>query len=205
MSFIGIVNEWNDERGFGFIRPEAGGQDIFVHIRSFEGQTARPAVGQRVSFEVETGIDGKKRAKRVLPARFAARYKPERQVESPKFDAVGLLVIGLFAALYWFATTFWRIPHVVGTLYLAASVVCFAAYARDKSAAKTRRWRTPEGTLLMLGFLGGWPGAILAQQLFRHKSTKASFQAKFWASVIVNAAGFIAFASPLLASIVGKN
>lgn len=88
---------------------------------------------------------------------------------------------------------------------LLGSVVCFAAYARDKSAAKTRRWRTSEGTLLMLGFLGGWPGAILAQQLFRHKTTKASFQSKFWASVILNVAGFIAFASPLLASIVGKN
>ena len=184
MNFKGTVSQWNDDRGFGFITPVAGGQDIFVHVKAFEGQTIRPAIGQSVSFEVETGKDGKKRAKRVLPAHFAAPYKPQRYVETPKFDAFGLLAIAVFVLFYGYAAIVWRVPYWVGGLYLVASIICFLAYALDKSAAIARRRRTSEASLLVLGLLGGWPGAILAQQLLRHKSSKASYQSAFWASVL---------------------
>ena len=40
--------------------------------------------------------------------------------------------------------------------------------------------------LLSLGFVGGWPGAIVAQQLFRHKTAKRSFRIRFWLSVAAN-------------------
>ncbi len=127
MNFKGTVSQWNDDRGFGFITPVAGGQDIFVHVKAFEGQTNRPAIGQSVSFEVETGKDGKKRAKRVLPAHFAAPYKPQRYVETPKFDAFGLLAIAVFVIFYGYAAIVWRVPHWVGGLYLVASIICFLA------------------------------------------------------------------------------
>jgi cold shock CspA family protein len=65
MRFDGKLKTWNDERGFGFVEPVQGGQDIFVHIKSFPTGTGRPAVGLPLSFEVETGPDGKKRAKAV--------------------------------------------------------------------------------------------------------------------------------------------
>lgn len=71
-------------------------------------------------------------------------------------------------------------------LYAFASAVCFIAYALDKSAARQGRRRTPERTLLLLGLAGGWPGGLAAQQLLRHKSSKTSFLAKFWLTVIVN-------------------
>jgi uncharacterized membrane protein YsdA (DUF1294 family) len=71
---------------------------------------------------------------------------------------------------------------------LCASLATFAAYARDKRAARTGRRRTPERTLLLLGLAGGWPGGWLAQRLVRHKSSKASFQAKFRWSVLANLA-----------------
>jgi cold shock CspA family protein len=122
-NFVGSINDWQDGRGFGFIRPESGGQDIFVHIKAFEGQTFRPVVGQRVTFELEIGKDGKKRAKRVLPAHFAAPYRPQRREESPKFDVFGLLAICLFAVLYGFASVFWMVPLWIGALYIAASIV----------------------------------------------------------------------------------
>jgi uncharacterized membrane protein YsdA (DUF1294 family) len=70
--------------------------------------------------------------------------------------------------------------------YALASVASFGAYAMDKSAARARGRRTPESTLLLLGLLGGWPGALLAQRLLRHKTAKASFQAKFWLTVALN-------------------
>jgi uncharacterized membrane protein YsdA (DUF1294 family) len=37
--------------------------------------------------------------------------------------------------------------------------------------------------------LGGWPGALLAQDLFRHKTSKTVFQAMFWCTVLLNCGG----------------
>ena len=91
----------------------------------------------------------------------------------------------------------WRVPAWVAGLYLAASVVCFIAYAVDKSAARAGRWRVPEGTLIFLGLACGWPGAIVAQQVLRHKSNKVSFRSAFWGSVALNVLGFFALSSPL--------
>lgn len=70
--------------------------------------------------------------------------------------------------------------------YALASLACFGAYAVDKSAARSRSRRTPERTLLLLGLVGGWPGALLAQRMLRHKTAKTSFQVKFWLTVAAN-------------------
>ncbi len=77
-------------------------------------------------------------------------------------------------------------PGWLAALYLAASLLCFIAYAIDKSAAIGGRRRISERTLLTLGFIGGWPGGLVAQQLLRHKTRKASFLIAFWLSVVVN-------------------
>ncbi|XAH22252.1 DUF1294 domain-containing protein [Xylophilus sp. GW821-FHT01B05] len=77
----------------------------------------------------------------------------------------------------------------------------FVAYAFDKSAAVAGKWRTPERTLLLLGLVGGWPGGLLAQQLLRHKSSKASFRAAFWGTVVINVAGFVLLHSPAAADL----
>jgi uncharacterized membrane protein YsdA (DUF1294 family) len=83
-----------------------------------------------------------------------------------------------------------RLPHAVLWLYLSASMIAFVAYALDKSAAIHARRRTGESTLHLLGLIGGWPGALAAQQLLRHKSSKASFQGVFWVTVALNCCGF---------------
>ena len=79
-----------------------------------------------------------------------------------------------------------RLPWVVLGTYGTFSAIAFGTYAYDKFSAKTGRWRTPERTLLTLGLFGGWPGALLAQQWLRHKSSKTSFQIVFWISVVAN-------------------
>lgn len=76
------------------------------------------------------------------------------------------------------------------TLWLVAeatlSFVAFAIYGWDKAAAKHRARRIPEATLHLVAFLGGWPGAALAQRAFRHKTQKRSFQTTFRIVVVLN-------------------
>ena len=62
MRFDGIIKTWNDERGFGFIEPSQGGQEVFVHIKAFGLRPRRPFVGERLSFRVGRDAQGKTRA-----------------------------------------------------------------------------------------------------------------------------------------------
>ncbi len=82
------------------------------------------------------------------------------------------------------------LPLIVPAAYVLMSMVTFIAYAIDKSAAQAGRWRTAEASLHLLALLGGWPGALLAQQTLRHKSKKGSFRVKLWITIILNCAGF---------------
>ncbi|MBB5767761.1 DUF1294 domain-containing protein [Xanthomonas euroxanthea] len=81
-----------------------------------------------------------------------------------------------------------RLPTLLALWYAATSIVAMLTYWRDKRAAQRGGQRTPEATLHLIALLGGWPGALLAQQQFRHKSSKATFQLRFWITVVVNVA-----------------
>ena len=199
--FRGTIKSWNDERGFGFIEPTQGDQEIFVHIKAFAARSGRPQVGEQVTFEVDVNPEGKKRAKRVQPVRIP--QAPGRRLNnSPaRWGAASFFAIPAFLLVYLVVAMIWRVPNWVAGLYLAASAVCFVVYAIDKSAASAGRWRVAERTLILLGFAGGWPGAIVAQQILRHKSSKAEFRSAFWGSVVLNVLAFIVFSSPLLSSL----
>lgn len=191
MKIEGTIKTWNDDRGFGFIEPSLGGQEIFVHIKAFKGLRGRPQIGQRVAFSVATGTDGKKRAQDVEPVRTVGRT-PKYQSESPaQWGTASLFAIPAFVVLYAMVGYVWRPPGWIALLYVVASVICFLVYAFDKSAAVAGHWRISEGTLLVLGLVGGWPGALVAQQVLRHKSSKTAFRASFWVTVVANVAGFI--------------
>ena len=79
-----------------------------------------------------------------------------------------------------------HLPLAIVGLYAGASLLAFVMYARDKAAAQGGRWRTAENALHMVALFGGWPGALVAQRMLRHKSSKASFQTMFWATVLIN-------------------
>ncbi|APA68877.1 DUF1294 domain-containing protein [Janthinobacterium sp. 1_2014MBL_MicDiv] len=100
------------------------------------------------------------------------------------------LILAVFVLAYLLASLLWHVPVLVAAVYGAMSVTCFAVYAIDKRAARTQAWRTPEKTLWLLGLLCGWPGAVLAQQWLRHKTSKTSFQVVFWITVALNMGGF---------------
>ena len=108
-----------------------------------------------------------------------------------RFDPASIVVLAAFAVLVAFVALTRGVPPWAGLLYAGASVLCFALYGVDKAAARAGRDRISESMLLSLGFVGGWPGAIVAQQVFRHKTAKRSFRLRFWLSVVVNAAIFV--------------
>lgn len=197
MRFKGRLKNWNDDRGFGFIEPIQGGEEIFVHIKAFAPRSGRPQVNALLWFEIEPGPQGKKRAKNVeFVRRTIVGSKVHR--ESPTQRGTGTLVaIPGFVILYVVIGILWQPPLVLAAIYVVTSAATFLTYAKDKSAAEQGAWRTSEGTLHLLAFAGGWPGALLAQQLLRHKSMKAEFRAVFWATVMLNIAGFVMFCSPM--------
>lgn len=199
MRFDGKIKSWNDERGFGFIQPVQGGEEIFVHIKAFPPGTGRPVVGLAVSFEVGPGPNGKKRARAVQFIRQGSRRVPQRHESSAPWTLPRLLIIPAFAAIFWFVASRWPVKPAVTMTYLLASGITFMAYALDKSAAVQRRWRTHESTLHLLALACGWPGALLAQQWLRHKSFKPTFVAAYWVTVAANITGFVALHSPLVA------
>ena len=101
-----------------------------------------------------------------------------------------------FAAIYYLVASHWHVSRWVAVAYGLASFVTFFLNVYDKSAARAGRWRTKEDTLHAFGFAFGWPGALLAQQLLRHKTAKDSFVATFWMTVVLNIALFTGLHSP---------
>ena len=70
------------------------------------------------------------------------------------------------------------------TYCAAVSLIAFFAYGIDKYRAKRGKRRTPEATLLCLGFFGGAAGALLGMSLFRHKTLRLDFWLVNWLSLL---------------------
>ena len=80
----------------------------------------------------------------------------------------------------------WLDRRILAGAEVAISLLTFLAYRIDKRRAEGGRWRIPESVLHLAEFLGGWPGAFLAQRLFRHKTAKLSYQVSFWSIVLIH-------------------
>lgn len=184
MRFQGKITRWDDDRGFGFIAGNEAEDSVFVHIKAFPGTLRRPEVGDVVTYEIAQGQNGKTRAENV---RFAG------QTESPKQSAGRrrngrwpVIVVSLFACFLVISAALSRLPWIVVGAYGVMSLVTFAAYGWDKFSARRGKWRTPESTLHLMGLAGGWPGALVAQSLLRHKSSKQKFLLVLWGTVTLN-------------------
>lgn len=66
------------------------------------------------------------------------------------------------------------------------SVVCFIAYGWDKRRARNGGRRVSERTLYLMALLGGWPGALVGQRQFRHKTQKVIFRIVLWMIVLLH-------------------
>ncbi len=97
-----------------------------------------------------------------------------------------VLVALVFLAALIVAALGGRLRMEVLVLYLGAILLSFVLYAYDKLAARNNQQRIPENVLHLVSLLGGWPGALVAQQVFRHKTLKQPFRAAFWLTVVLN-------------------
>lgn len=91
-------------------------------------------------------------------------------------------------------------PLVLLGVYAVLSLVLFGMYGLDKAAARKGTWRISEATLHMVALAGGWPGALIAQRIFRHKTQKQPFRTIFWLTVVANCAALAAIVYGLAAA-----
>lgn len=73
--YQGKLKKWQDERGFGFIQPETGGKDIFLHVSAVKRSARRPQAGDIIIYELKTKSDGKVCAINAVIK--GVEYKPE--------------------------------------------------------------------------------------------------------------------------------
>jgi uncharacterized membrane protein YsdA (DUF1294 family)/cold shock CspA family protein len=183
----GVVVMFDAERGFGFLRPdgakEGDDRDVFVHVRNVIGrQNLHP--GQSASYYLTRTDKGLA----------AINVQPGSVLGTPylKYSLIGvvsavLLLFGLIVVLPQSSSfALWVALWVV-----ALSIVTFGIYGFDKAQAQSGGGRVPEAVLHLLGLLGGTPGAFIAMRVFRHKTSKRSFQIVFWVIVAVQLAALL--------------
>jgi uncharacterized membrane protein YsdA (DUF1294 family)/cold shock CspA family protein len=173
----GKVSTWKDGRGFGFIEPSAGGKQVFVHIRVFVNGSRRPVVGSPVSYEESRDAQGRIKAENVRSLKSGF---------SPGPASIAFVVAAVFLTGVAAIVMSGVLPDYVLWWYLGLSAVTFVFYAKDKAAAKQGGQRTPESSLHTLALVGGWPGALYARELLRHKSSKKSFRTVFRVTLFLN-------------------
>lgn len=103
-------------------------------------------------------------------------------------------MIGLFTLLVLFAmNAAGEMPIFLILLYSALSVMTFILYGLDKLFAIKGWGRISEKTLHLYALLGGWPGSNIAQEVFKHKTSKSNFRRTYYLTVGVNIVLLIIF------------
>lgn len=214
----GTLIRWDDDKGFGFIRPTEGGRELFVHISAVRGEQ-RPSTGSEVIYQADQDELGRPRATYMRNAgtwqlddpsiRRKPRSAPLKNQQAVSTEStqrnkeqgralftnrisgirlkLSLFVLLCAAPAYGsYSLALEKGNYWPALAYLIVSLMTFALYVQDKNSAIQSKQRIPENSLHLAELLGGWPGALLAQQLLRHKTRKLSYQAMFWLIVGVH-------------------
>jgi len=191
---------WNDSKGFGFVRPEHAASekdDHFVHISVFKkGMSRRPEIGDEIRFRPADPSDSpdKKRIAFALVEGMSYEHpEPKRftLIPKPRSWAINLLILTplvLSSYLLWLAKN--PLPFFS---YAILSLITILIYGADKTQAATHQGRIPEGYLLLLELMGGWPGALVAQDQLRHKTRKSLYKVLMYLIIAAHLLGWFIY------------
>jgi uncharacterized membrane protein YsdA (DUF1294 family)/cold shock CspA family protein len=175
----GKLTTWKDDRGFGFIQPENGDKQVFLHISAFKNKRNRPKEGDVIKYQLTTDAKGKLAA---TNASIQERFSP------------WILVLLILAVLPIYGTV--KLSIIYGNplaiaVYPITGLITYLLYRYDKKQATNGKWRTPESTLHFWELMGGWMGGFIAQNILHHKSRKSSYQLVYWLIVSVHLVGWV--------------
>lgn len=182
--YQGTITRWDDARGFGFVVPNGGGAPVFIHVKALGAGTRRPVNGDVVTFVVRAGAGGKLQAEQAVFVR--GRAVLARQAGYQQSSGALIVSALAFLGLLGLSVLLGKLHGAVFAAYLGLSALTYWIYRYDKAVAGKGRERTPEKTLLLLGLAGGWPGALIAQRTWRHKTSKQPFQTVFRLTILLN-------------------
>jgi uncharacterized membrane protein YsdA (DUF1294 family)/cold shock CspA family protein len=177
----------NDKVSFD-VELSAKGRERAMHVRVLtSSQPASASAAASTPSESTQAVDS------ATPPQAPPTQTPRRSpaaAPASSWDVPTLFAIPLFLAFFLFISAVWKIPKISLLWPLVMSIVAFIAYAKDKRAAHSPEGeeedRIPDSTLHGLALLGGWPGALLAQQMLHHKRDQRVFRLMFWLSVVGN-------------------
>ncbi len=206
-----MISRWDDDKGFGFIRPQAGGRKKSSCTFPTSAATAVPARATRCGYIEGAGKDGRPRAdharlaglaidtpairRNPAPAATRERVRSGREVAFPSAPkrslgrALAVLAGAAGATRHRLAALAeGRLLHLVPAALSRLQRAGFPCpLLAGQTQRRTQRLAHPRTDRLhLLELLGGWPGAFLAQQVFRHKTRKLSFQLVFWGIVLLH-------------------
>ena len=191
----GILEDWHDARGFGFIR-RPGGAKLYVHMKSIGKSTERPKPGDTLSYEIGEGANGRAAALNVkivgspapapqgaapqsgAPASAPAPVAPQKSREpKPGLRQISMRTAAAATIIVLLGNNIMlgRFPVWVGLLYVIGGIASWLFYQADKRAAEKRQWRAPERRLHLADLAFGIVGGLLAQHVLRHKTYKPGF------------------------------
>lgn len=191
----GIITKWDDAKGFGFIKPGRGdGPDIFLHISDVrKGMFRRPLSGDVVYYQiVRDAASGKPRACNA----YLVEAFPETVRREPRHTGrrsrswvwfAALVLWPICCSVYVWKSAGNIVPLVA---YAVVSLITLGMYHDDKRRAQCGEWRISEASLHAAELFGGWPGALIGQRWFRHKTSKGEYLFMFWVIVLFHAVGW---------------
>jgi len=177
----GKVVKWNSDKAFGFVTPNGGGDNVFIHKTALANRNRTPQLNDVITFSITKDKDGRYCASNATFTGEKLKKKVGKNISTFSVYLSLLFLVAITVAFF-----FGYLAEKLLYVYIGLSVLTYLAYAFDKSKAQRGAWRTQESTLHFLSLAGGWPGAAIAQQFLRHKSSKREFRNVFWITVAIN-------------------